>query len=114
MWGIARRQAALWARRNRRPELLPPQPPHLRPRSQARADLPARPDQHEEALTRLEIEAAVAGLSAPDRELWRLMYEEDRSVAEVAKTMGIAEGTVDGMSLSNAMYSTNSQTVKFG
>ncbi|KAB2381911.1 RNA polymerase sigma factor [Actinomadura montaniterrae] len=79
LWGIARRQAALWARRNRPPNLLPPHP---------------QADQHERALTRIELDAAVAGLDEPDRELWRLLYEEDRSVAEVAQTMGIPEGTV--------------------
>lgn len=79
LWGIARRQAALWARRNRPLELLP----------QGR---PADP--HDETLSRIELDGAVASLSDADRELWRLLYEEDRSVAEVAKAMGIPEGTV--------------------
>jgi RNA polymerase sigma-70 factor (ECF subfamily) len=79
LWGIARRQAALWARRNRAPELRPP---------------PPQADEQAGALTRIELDAAVAALSEADRRLWRLMYEEDRSVAEVAAAMGIPEGTV--------------------
>jgi len=31
---------------------------------------------------------------SPNREVWRLMYVEDRSVAEVAELMGVPEGTV--------------------
>jgi len=80
LWGIARRQAALWARRNRAPDLPPAPPP------------PA--DEQDGALTRIELDAAVAALSEADRRLWRLMYEEDRSVAEVAAALGIPEGTV--------------------
>ncbi|MER6817549.1 sigma-70 family RNA polymerase sigma factor [Spirillospora sp. NPDC000708] len=79
LWGIARRQAALWTRRNRPPATLPPVP---------------QADQHERALSRIELDVAVAGLGAADRELWQLLYEEDRSVAEVARAMGIPEGTV--------------------
>ena len=32
--------------------------------------------------------------TVPARETWRLMYVEDRSVAEVAELMGVPEGTV--------------------
>ncbi|MBO2445685.1 sigma-70 family RNA polymerase sigma factor [Actinomadura barringtoniae] len=81
LWGIARRQAALWARRNRALD-LPPAPP------------PPQANEQDGALTRIELDAAVEALNEPDRLLWRLMYEEDRSVAEVAAAMGIPEGTV--------------------
>jgi len=32
--------------------------------------------------------------AVPQRETWRLMYVEDRTVAEVAELMGVPEGTV--------------------
>src|SRR3954452_12189849 len=53
LWGIARRQAALWIRRNRPLEAL--QPVH-------------QADPHAGTLTRIELEAAVAALSEADRE----------------------------------------------
>jgi len=54
-------------------------------------------DPAEAALSRAQITAAVTALGpegSPDRELWQLMYVEDRPVAEVARLMGIPEGTV--------------------
>ena len=38
--------------------------------------------------------AALGPPGCPDREVWRLIYEEDRPVAEVAELMGVPEGTV--------------------
>jgi RNA polymerase sigma-70 factor (ECF subfamily) len=38
--------------------------------------------------------AALGPEGSADRELWRLMYVEDRPVAEVAELMGVPEGTV--------------------
>ena len=38
--------------------------------------------------------SAVSTLSPAEREVWRLMYVEDRPVAEVAKLTGVPEGTV--------------------
>ena len=87
IWGIARRQAALFLRR----------------RGPAAADLPAvlerrhADDPAEAALSRAQMTAAVAVLGpegSPDRRVWQLMYVEDRPVAEVARLMGIPEGTV--------------------
>src|SRR5262252_8374050 len=68
LWGIARRQAALLLRRRG-------------PAEQAGTDL----------------EVAVAALGpdgSPEREVWRLMYEQDRPVAEVAELLGVPPGTV--------------------
>lgn len=80
LWGIARRQAALWLRRNGKP--LPPDP--------ARDDV----DPATTAARRTDLAAAVRSLPAPERELWRLLYEQDRPVAEVAGRLGIPTGTV--------------------
>ena len=88
LWGIARRQAAL----------------HLRRRGRA-GDLLADPaaldtvgaDPQDAAADRADLAAAVEALGpagAPDREVWRLLYVEDRSVAEVARLTGVPEGTV--------------------
>ncbi len=87
LWGIARRQAALWLRR----------------RGPAPLELPAaldghgQPDPADAALARADLAAAVAALGpagSPDRETWRLMYLEDRPVTEVAELMGVPVGTV--------------------
>ena len=54
-------------------------------------------DPAEAALSRAQITEAVTALGpegSPDRDVWRLMYVEDRPVAEVARLMGIPEGTV--------------------
>src|SRR5581483_2019489 len=91
LWGIARRQAALLLRRRG-------------PAGQAVTALPAdlaagqeAPDPAEAALARADLEAAVAALGpagSPEREVWRLMYEQDRPVAEVAELLGVPPGTV--------------------
>jgi RNA polymerase sigma-70 factor, ECF subfamily len=55
-------------------------------------------DPAEAAATRTDLDVAAAAAlgppGCPDREVWRLMYEEDRPVAEVAELMGVPEGTV--------------------
>jgi RNA polymerase sigma-70 factor (ECF subfamily) len=94
LWGIARRQAALMLRR-RGP---------LTPAGQAGAALPADllagpdgSDPADIALARADLEVAVATLGpdgSPEREVWRLMYEQDRPVAEVAELLGVPPGTV--------------------
>jgi RNA polymerase sigma-70 factor, ECF subfamily len=79
MWVIARNQAALLLRR----------------RGPATAPLGDTPhpglDPAEAALVRAEINAALDG---PQGEVLRLMYVEDRSVAEVAALLGVPAGTV--------------------
>jgi RNA polymerase sigma-70 factor, ECF subfamily len=91
LWGIARRQAALLLRRRG-------------PADQAVTALPAdlaagydAPDPAETALARADLTEAVAALGpagSPEREVWRLMYEQDRPVAEVAELLGVPPGTV--------------------
>jgi RNA polymerase sigma-70 factor, ECF subfamily len=86
LWTIARRQAALLLR-NRGPGTMP------LPGEAGAADDPA-----EAALARADLAAAAAAALGPprstEREVWRLMYVEDRPVAEVAELMGVPEGTV--------------------
>jgi RNA polymerase sigma-70 factor (ECF subfamily) len=89
IWGIARRQAALWLRRRGPAELLLPV---LLGAGAGPSDDPA-----EAAATRAELAEAVRALGpdgGPHRETWRLRYVEDRTVAEVAELMGVPEGTV--------------------
>lgn len=87
LWGIARRQAALWLRRHGRD--LPILEVDM---NTAIVDDPAQ-----EASSRADLEDAVASLGpagGPEREVWRLLYVEDRSVAEVARLTGVPVGTV--------------------
>lgn len=86
LWGITRRQAALWLRR-RGPQGLP---------LAGHDDLPAA-DPAEAALARAELTEAVRALGpqgSVTQEVWRLMYVEDRTVTEVAGLLGVPEGTV--------------------
>jgi len=88
VWGIARRQAALLLRR-RGPAELPM--PAIDTGGRYVAD-PA-----EAAVLRAELADALSTLGpagSPNREAWRLMYVEDRPVAEVAAMTGVPEGTV--------------------
>ncbi len=89
LWGITRRQAALWLRRRGQAELLLP--------ALAAADGRHPGDPAEAALSRAELAGALQALGpegSPQRETWRLLYVEDRTVAEVAELMGVPEGTV--------------------
>ena len=91
LWGIARRQAALLLRRRGLAERAATSLPD---------DLTVGADGHdpaEVALARADLEVAVAALGpegSPEREVWRLMYEQDRPVAEVAELLGVPPGTV--------------------
>ena len=86
LWVIARNQAALLLRKRG-------------PATQALLDEGGPvSDPAEAAATRTDLDVAAAAAlgppGCPDREVWRLMYEEDRPVAEVAELMGVPEGTV--------------------
>ena len=86
LWVIARNQAALLLRKRG-------------PAGQALLDEgPLAADPAEAAAARADLAVAAAAAlgppGCPDRELWRLLYEEDRPVAEVAELMGVPEGTV--------------------
>jgi RNA polymerase sigma-70 factor (ECF subfamily) len=88
LWGITRRQAALWLRR-RGPDGLPLAA--LSGRAQHAGD-PA-----EAAVSRAELAEAVRALGpqgSTTQQVWQLMYLEDRPVNEVAGLMGVPEGTV--------------------
>jgi RNA polymerase sigma-70 factor, ECF subfamily len=89
LWGIARRQAALFLRRSGPAALVLP--------ALIAVDGWHGDDPADAALSRELIAQAVGALGpagSPEREVWRLMYVEDRPVAEVAKLMGVPEGTV--------------------
>jgi RNA polymerase sigma-70 factor, ECF subfamily len=88
LWVIARNQAALLLRKRGQP--TSPLPDEAAGKST---------DFAEAALTRAHLDAAAArALGGTDRtaerEVWRLLYVEDRPVAEVAKLTGVPEGTV--------------------
>ena len=85
LWGIARRQAAMWLRKRGRSEV------------ELETDLIGDYDPAAVAADRADLEQALATLGPAgnaDRELVRLLWEEGRSVAEVAMQLGIPEGTV--------------------
>ena len=89
LWGIARRQAALLLRRRGPAAAVLP--------AVLAADCQQLADPAEAALSRADLDDAVASLGppgGPDREVWQLMYVEDRPVAEVALLLGVPEGTV--------------------
>jgi RNA polymerase sigma-70 factor, ECF subfamily len=92
LWGIARRQAALLLRKRgpataALPDLLEPGPA-----GPPGSCFPGDPAQL--LTTASELASAVSVLSPADREVWQLMYVEDRPVAEVARLTGVPEGTV--------------------
>jgi len=87
LWGIARRQAALLIRRRgpataSLPDLLTTDGP------------PLPNDFGESVAPNAQLAAAAATLSPVDREVWQLMYVEDRPLSEVSKLTGVPEGTV--------------------
>jgi RNA polymerase sigma-70 factor (ECF subfamily) len=89
LWGIARRQAALWLRRQGRANDL------VIALGQGARDVADDPT--EAVLTRAELAQAVESLGAedgPEREVWRLLFVEDRPLAQVAELMNVPMGTV--------------------
>jgi RNA polymerase sigma-70 factor (ECF subfamily) len=91
LWVIARNQAALLRRRRG------PATQALLDEALLDEDRPVS-DPAEAAATRTDLAVAAAAAlgppGCPEREVWRLLYEEDRPVAEVAELMGVPEGTV--------------------
>ncbi|HWF82333.1 MAG TPA: sigma-70 family RNA polymerase sigma factor [Streptosporangiaceae bacterium] len=88
LWGIARRQAALLLRRRG--------PAAAVLLSQVASDQDVG-DPADTVLDRVDLDRAVAALGPPggtEREVWRLLYLEDRPVAEVAEMTGVPPGTV--------------------
>jgi RNA polymerase sigma-70 factor (ECF subfamily) len=89
LWQIARRQGALFLRR-RGPAALPLSVPMP-------ATGPGEGDPADAALTRAQLADALAALGpedSPEREVWQLVYVEDRPVAEAAALMKVPVGTV--------------------
>jgi RNA polymerase sigma-70 factor, ECF subfamily len=89
LWAITRRQAALWMRR-RGPDGLPLAA--LAGHGGQHADDPA-----DAAVARAELAEAVLALGpegSASQQVWRLMFVQDRTVAEVAGVIGVPEGTV--------------------
>lgn len=86
LWGIARRQAALWMR------------VHGRSEGYLDVEMPAsEEDPAATATLRVDLQQAVEKLGQagePQRELVRLVFIEDRSVADVATRLGVPQGTV--------------------
>lgn len=89
LWGIARRQAALWLRRRGRDGGLFA--------GQTHPESPAAEDLVDAAISRMDLATAVETLGpadGPERQVWRLLFVEDRPVAQVAELMGVPQGTV--------------------
>jgi len=87
LWVIARNQAAMLLRKRGQPPVPLPD-----------GDPATNEDPAETALARAELAIATQALESngrrAEREVWRLLYVEDRPVAEVAELMGVPEGTV--------------------
>jgi RNA polymerase sigma-70 factor (ECF subfamily) len=92
LWGIARRQAAL-VLRSRGPATAP-LPDLLQDGSVALPGSPIHNDLAQSLATASQLASAVGTLSPADREVWQLMYVEDRPIAEVARLTGVPQGTV--------------------
>jgi RNA polymerase sigma-70 factor (ECF subfamily) len=87
LWVIARRQAGMWLRGRGPGEAG----------AQELAGLPAAQDVAQAAVARADIARARESLGrdgGPDREMWRLLFVEDRPVAQVAALLGVPAGTV--------------------
>lgn len=98
LWGIARRQAALFLRRRGPADLLAVPVEAL---AAGVGEVGGSPgvgtDPAYAVLVRAELAEAVVALGpegSADREVWQLMYVEDRPVVEVARMLGVPPGTV--------------------
>jgi RNA polymerase sigma-70 factor (ECF subfamily) len=92
LWGIARRQAALVLRR--RGPATAPLPDLLRSGDVGLPGSPIPNDFAQSLATASQLATAVGTLKPADREVWQLIYVEDRPIAEVARLTGVPEGTV--------------------
>lgn len=89
LWGIAYRQAALWVRTQGRVDTIDAHGPDV---AGSWRDDPAST-----AAARVDLQRALTALGPADsaqRELARLIFVEDRPVADAAAYLGIPEGTV--------------------
>lgn len=89
LWTIARRRAGMWLRRKGATQAV------------ALFEEPVAADPAEGVIVRADLQAALEALGpegGPDREVFRLVYEQDRPVAEVAALLGVPEGTVKSRS----------------
>ncbi|SEN81134.1 RNA polymerase sigma factor [Actinacidiphila rubida] len=100
LWVIARRQAAGWLRRHGH-DASPVDTAGLDDTALdgalAAAGRAAARDPVEAVMARTDLAAALAVLGpqgSPEREVWRLLYVEDRPVAQVARALGVPQGTV--------------------
>lgn len=97
LWGIARRQAALFLRRRGPADLLAVPAEALAAAGEHGGGYATGTDPAQLALARAQLAEALVVLGpegSADREVWRLMYVEDRPVAEVARVLGVPAGTV--------------------
>jgi RNA polymerase sigma-70 factor (ECF subfamily) len=89
LWGIARRQSALWLRKHGRPDLaFDDAINHVR----TATDDPSR-----EAISRIELQQAFAAAGAPgsaQRDLARRVFLDDQPLGEIAADLEIPTGTV--------------------
>ena len=92
LWGIARRQAALLLRR--RGPAAASLPDLLALDAAGLPGINAPNDPAETVVAQAHLASAVATLSPAEHEVWRLVYVEDRPLAEVAELTGVPEGTV--------------------
>jgi RNA polymerase sigma-70 factor, ECF subfamily len=93
LWGIARRQAALLLRRRGPAHAALPDGLTL----DAAAWTPGGrtpEDPAETVVAQAHLASAVSTLGPAEHEVWRLMYVEDRPLAEVVELTGVPAGTV--------------------
>lgn len=91
LWGISRRQAALWGRSHGRPDL------ELDEGSVLAQPAGASDDPAQVAIRRVQLQQAFAASGpegSPSRQLARKLFLEDRSLGEIAADLRIPVGTV--------------------